>query len=580
MMAKQTRTKNDDAAAEDDLMGSAPGGSLTDALKVSMATKLVELAERDYHFGCSPEGKVYAIPKTGPQIVRQLKGGRQSLRAELARKGYLEFKKAPSQTALAEALGVLEGLAQQAKPEELHVRVAEWEGRLVIDMGDQTGRFIAIGWDKWDVFDNKPPVLFRRTALTSPLPTPVRGGDLSALYGAINVAEKYRPVLLAVMVAALMPDIPHPVLVVSGEHGTAKSTTTKRIASIIDPSPAELRKQPKDVDAWVTAAAGSWVVALDNLSGIPDWLSDSLCRASTGEGDVRRTLYGDDDLTVFAFRRCVIVNGIDLGDLRGDLADRMVRIELECIPDTKRREDKKLAKEWEQAHPQVLGALLDLAVKVLAAMPTIELDRLPRMADFARVLAAVDQVLGTDGMSVYLALRDDLTAEVADSDAVLKAIAERIPEAMAQQRLPVWRGTAGDLLWLLNAGRIWTPQIGTKADRNPWPNDGRALTGRLTRLAPTMRALGWKVEKLGKEYDPRHKQNMWELVPPPAEQVPTPPGAQPTAQTNGQAPTQPYGPAPQPAAMNGQVPPACSQHYPNYSGVPRGDAAAMRQPSI
>ena len=67
-----------------------------------------------------------------------------------------------------------------------------------------------------------------------------------------------------------------------------------------------------------TAAAGSWVVALDNLSGIPAWLSDSLCRASTGDGNVKRALYSDAGLAVVKFRRCVVINGIDLGALRGD----------------------------------------------------------------------------------------------------------------------------------------------------------------------------------------------------------------------------------------------------------------------
>ena len=71
------------------------------------------------------------------------------------------------------------------------------------------------------------------------------------------------------------------------------------------------------------------MVGLDNLSTVQDWFSDSLCRAATGEGDVRRALYTDGGLAVFAFRRVLLLNGIDVGALRGDLADRAIVVNLD-----------------------------------------------------------------------------------------------------------------------------------------------------------------------------------------------------------------------------------------------------------
>ena len=130
----------------------------------------------------------------------------------------------------------------------------------------------------------------------------------------LNVATADRPLALAWEIAALIdPESPHPILSLFGEQGTGKSTGCRRLVSLIDPSPVPLRKPPRDPEGWVTAAQGSWVVALDNLSHVPDCLSDSLCRAATGDGDVRRALYTDSDLAVFAFRRCILLNGIDVG---------------------------------------------------------------------------------------------------------------------------------------------------------------------------------------------------------------------------------------------------------------------------
>ena len=116
-----------------------------------------------------------------------------------------------------------------------------------------------------------------------------------------------------------------------------------------------------------------------------------MCRAVTGDGDVRRRLYSDADLAVFAFRRVVLLNGIDLGAMRDDLAERLMTVEVHPI--TRRRYDADLMAAWEAAHPRILGALLDLAAQVLTVLPDVRLADPPRMADFARVLAAVDHVL-------------------------------------------------------------------------------------------------------------------------------------------------------------------------------------------
>lgn len=477
--------------------------SAPEAPKKSVATRLVELALGRYELGCTPDGESYAIPVTAPRIVRQLRGGRGSLRAELARAYYTSTGHAASQSALADALMVIEGEAQRVAPVELHLRVAAHHAALILDLGDPTGRAVAITCAGWRIVD-EPPVRFRRTAATGALPVPLRGGNLSALWNAVNVAKRYRPLVFAVLVAELIPDLPHPVVAITGEGGTGKSTATRRLASIIDPSPAQLRKAPRDVETWTTAAVGSWVVALDNLSGVPDWLSDALCRASTGDGDLRRRLYTDGDLHVIAFRRATMLNGIDLGALRGDLADRLVHILLDVISPDQRRLDATLDTDWRRAHPLVLGAVLDLTVKVLAALPGIHLRELPRMADYARVLAAVDKVLGTDGLTTYRGLADDLAHDVVTSDPVLIALAKSVHEERTV--------TSTELLAVI------TPyDVHGRAPKD-WPK-ARTLTAVLRRQASALRRLGWTVEEIPRD-STGYKVLRWRLKPPPQ-----PPGA-------------------------------------------------------
>ena len=168
----------------------------------------------------------------------------------------------------------------------------------------------------------------------------IRG--LAELRDLLNVSDGSWPLLMSWLVAALLPDIAHPILFLTGEQGTAKTTATKLLVQLVDPSPAPARQSPRDPDDWSVAASGSWVVGLDNVSHLPRWLSDAMCRAATGDGLVKRTLYSDADVTVLNFRRVLVVNGIDVGAVRGDLADRMIPVELHPIAAQDRRTDRDL----------------------------------------------------------------------------------------------------------------------------------------------------------------------------------------------------------------------------------------------
>lgn len=463
-----------------------PGEDRGSSARKSASTMLVELAHDWYSFGLSDAGEPFALPKGGPPVVVLLRGAKCSLRSELASAYFRSTGKVAPQQALADALLVIEGEAhhQEGDARALHLRVAAHESDLWLDLGDQTGRAVRITSGGWTV--DVPPILFKRTALNGVLPDPVSGGSLDELWRRLNVTEADRPLIAAWLVAALHPDMPHPVLHLSGEQGTGKTSAAKMLVQIVDPSPVPVRTPPRDVDSWITAAAGSWVVGIDNLSAVPAWLSDSLCRAVTGDGDVRRRLYTDGDLAVFAFRRCVVTTGIDLGALHGDLTDRLLPVHLDVIADTARLEEQEMWRDWEAAHPRILGAVLDLAASVKAAFPSVALKKRPRMADFARVLAAVDAVLGTSGLDRYLDLQGAVAADSLTGDPFIVAVRERLTEGSG-----TFEGTAADLLALV------TPSEERWRAPKGWPSSPRVVTQRLHQQAPVMRKAGWTIDNDG-----------------------------------------------------------------------------------
>jgi len=458
--------------AEDAIEAAANAEQATETDRKSAATRLVEMAMEKYSFGISTVGEAYALPKSGPKIVALLRGSKTSLRGQLAREYFRKTRKAAPQQALADALAVLDGMCQESQEAELYLRVAKHDGALWLDLGDQSGRAVKITPESWIIHD-EPPVLFKRTVLNSALPEPV-AGDLTDLWGLLNVSVEDQPLLAAWLVASLFPDIAHPVLGFLGEQGTAKTTAQKMLVNAVDPGPVPTRKPPRDPDSWVTAAAGSWVVGLDNLSKIPEWLSDSICRAVTGDGDVRRKLYTDGEHKVFAFRRCVCLNGIDLGSMRGDLAERLLPIQMEVIPESKRITEEEVRNRWEEVHAGILGAILDLTAEVIRLLPFVELASQPRMADFARILAAVDMVMDTSGLEHYIAKQKTIALDSLSSDPFVLALADMLSN---------FTGTSAELLALL------------APDKPPkdWPTDARAVTTRLRRNAPALRKAGWTV---------------------------------------------------------------------------------------
>jgi hypothetical protein len=187
------------------------------------------------------------------------------------------------------------------------------------------------------------------------------------------------------------------------------------------------------------------VLAFDNVSGLPSWISDTLCRLATGGGFAVRRLYTDQDEVLFDAARPVILNGIEEIVTRPDLADRAVFLTLQPIPEERRRPEQELWAAFDAERPRTLGVLLDAVVQGLKRLPETRLEKLPRMADFALWAMACETVLWPAGTfwSAYCGNRDEAVEGVLDADLIAGAV-----RAVMTTRT-VWTGTASDLLGAL-----------------------------------------------------------------------------------------------------------------------------------
>src|SRR5215467_12597245 len=234
------------------------------------------------------------------------------LRGWLRRRYYEETGEALAAAAVRSALDLMEARAQFDAPERsVHVRVAAHAERLYLDLADDRWRAVEIGTEGWRVI-GAPPVRFRRPEGMLALPEPRPGGSIEALRPMLNLADRNDFVLLvAWLLASLRPVGPYPLLAVSGEQGSAKTVLSKLLRALIDPNTASVRALSREQRELSIAANNGHLLAFDNLSVLPAWLSDALCRLASGGSFALRRLYTDDEEVLFEAARPILLNGIE-----------------------------------------------------------------------------------------------------------------------------------------------------------------------------------------------------------------------------------------------------------------------------
>ena len=266
----------------------------TGVLRQTDADILIDLALQSELFH-APDGRCFAdADVNGHRETWSIRSS--AFRRWLTRSLFNATGGAASSEAMRSALNVIEAKAQfEGSERDVHIRVGELNGRFYLDLCDETWRAVEIDEDGWRLQET-PPVRFRRAAGMRPLPEPVRGGSIDALRPFLNVRSDADFVLAVTwLLAALRHRGPYPVLVLAGEQGSAKSTCSKILRSLVDPNTAPLRALSREDRELFIAANNGHVQLFDNVSGLAPWISDSLCRLATGGGFAVRQLYTDQD---------------------------------------------------------------------------------------------------------------------------------------------------------------------------------------------------------------------------------------------------------------------------------------------
>lgn len=463
----------------------------------TISVKLILILEQNAELFRDAGGECYAsLTIKGHRETHKLNS--RDLKDWLARAFWLSEARAASGDKINEAFTVLRAKARyEGVVIETHLRVAEHDGVIYLDLCNDDWQQVAITQTGWQIVESADsPVRFRRADGMLALPVPVSGGSLDELRTFLNLraedSENWT-LILAWLVAALRPcnitRFACPVLVTQDEQGSAKSTTSRLLRRLIDPNKADLRSAPKEERDLAISADHGRILAFDNLTHVSDALSNAMCRVATGGSFSARALYTDDGETIFDFQRPQMLNGIAEVVTKSDLLDRAILIYLPRIASSDRKLDRVIDREFEQRRPRILGALLDAVAAGLREMQRgVTLTELPRMADFAEWAVACEQGLGLqkgDFLRAYTSNTQRANGLAIEASPVAAVITAMIADCCQ------WEGTTGALHKILN-GRLTTD--GENPERKfGWPKSPRGLGDKLREIAPNLRRNGVEV---------------------------------------------------------------------------------------
>lgn len=373
-----------------------------------------------------------------------------------------------------------------------YIRVGGRVGELYLDVADSANdswRITADGIER--VVGGPKHIRFVRGAGMLPLVQPdldTPPSELPRLLSKyIDAAPNDLMLMAAWLLGCMRPEGPYPVLTISGEQGSGKSTILRLMRRIIDPHALDMRTPPEDQRDLQAMVRNTFILAFDNVSFLSSKMSDALCVISTGTGaQGGRALYTNAEESAVRVCRPVAMNGIPDVVERGDLVDRAIHVHLPRIDPSKRRDDYEFWEAFNADHPQMLGALMNAALHSTRDYTKVVLAEKPRMSAFAVWAVAAETKLGWQAGSLMAAYKTNRSAEETQM-LEFNSVASAIQRMMEKRN--EFTGTLPMLIGELEMN------LGPK---ERLPQTSRAFASELRRIKPAMERIGILIRDAGR----------------------------------------------------------------------------------
>ena len=301
--------------------------------------------------------------------------------------------------------------------------------------------------------------------------------------------------MFAVYLALLfVRNINHPMLIITGEYGAAKTTFSRMVSRIVNPQCGDVSPMPKALDDVATVIFNNYYTAFDNLSYISRELADLLCLATTGGNYQKRKLYTDDDVSSMYLHNAISINGLNLSFPYSDLMDRAIVLELSRISAKERLSEEEVWNRFYKCLPDLLGAIFKLLSKAMKKYKNVKLENTPRLADFAiwgyAVAESIEIGLGKEFIQQYECNTRNSLISASESNPLLSAVSNLMTDK------EIWEGTSTQLLRELETVYYKTT-IATQLPHS-FPTTANVLSRKLNILQNDLAVMGIRLT-IGRE---------------------------------------------------------------------------------
>ena len=394
------------------------------------------------------------------------------------------------------SLNKSQAIMSEANKEEIYNRIAMPDNNTIYyDLANKNWQAVKITKDEVKIIqlDEHCPIFTRKQHQKEQF-MPIFDGKedpLEELMDLLRIPQKDRLLSKVHSASFFLEACPIPIMVITGEHGSIKTTIAKSIKQIVDPSGEGISSLPKP-DEIVLYFYNRYVANFDNISGFNGDISDILCRAITGEGQSKRALYTNSDEIIYSYRRKIILNGISPALEHTDLRDRCIIYETEPLAQHERITEEEYRKRFDDLVPHVLGQIFQTLSKALNYYDTVkeELKNLPRMADFTIFGECISRALGVDPFvftTNYQEYIDFNAVDVLESYPIIQLIEEMM------QNTNEYENNVSSFYREIK-GRADSNDIDIQSKYINFPKAPNKVRSHIARLTPNLRSLGFSIQ--------------------------------------------------------------------------------------
>lgn len=209
-----------------------------------------------------------------------------------------------------------------------------------------------------------------------------------------NFDQKSIELFVIWLISCFVPNCTTPLLLLTGEQGTGKSTASEQIMSIVSPQGMNKCFMPTKTDDMVTLLANRYITVLDNANDLNKNSSDVLCQTITGGTYAKRELYSNGSLYSVPLQGIVVINGVENIVSKPDLLSRALVFNLKKLDGGRVMTDEQLRERFEKKKPYLLGKIFSVVSCLLADETPIENnDYVIRLTAFQNLAIKVGKIL-------------------------------------------------------------------------------------------------------------------------------------------------------------------------------------------